>query len=426
MFRQLRRGQLVLDIVLGGALFLLDGVFSAPIAYRTNLFDGSSNEPSVAAFLIALLTGALFATAVVFRRLSPPLALTIAWVAAIIFVATARYLPFFEAIAVLMVLYATAAYGSKRTMRAGLLSAAVGGLIVTVFVFLITFGLREPVPEGGNEPVESGWFLHVPVSTVVPFLLTMLIASLALMGLAWALGLLKRTRMRAAEVAVQKEIAEALASAEAHRAQIARDMHDVVAHSLAVVIAQSDGARYAAAANPEAATEALRTIATTARGALGDVRLLLTQLRHSQAEGPQPTLADLDALYEQVRQAGADLEVDIDPAPQTEPAGAVQLAVFRILQEALTNALRHGDGQIRLHLGWHSDHVELRVRNRIPHTESASAQPSAHQAQTTGYGLIGMRERAQLVAGSIEIERGQDTFEVRGMIPINESAGEQD
>ena len=128
--------------------------------------------------------------------------------------------------------------------------------------------------------------------------------------------------------------------------RIARDMHDVVAHSLAVVIAQADGARYAPRRRriPAVATEALGTISTTARAALADVRLLLTQLRHSQGDGPQPTLADLEALYAQVRAAGVDLRVDVDPAPPGEPPAAVQLAVYRILQEALTNALRHGDG----------------------------------------------------------------------------------
>lgn len=109
------------------------------------------------------------------------------------------------------------------------------------------------------------------------------------------------------------------------------------------MIAQADGARYAAVSDPGVATQALGTISTTARAALADVRLLLGQLRHSQLDGPQPTLADLEQLYAQVRAAGVDLRVDVDPAPPGIPPAAVQLAVYRVLQEALTNALRHGD-----------------------------------------------------------------------------------
>ena len=150
--------------------------------------------------------------------------------------------------------------------------------------------------------------------------------------------------------------------AEQERVRIARDMHDVVAHSLAVVIAQADGARYASASDPAAATAALGTISSTARSALADVRLLLTQLRHSQGDGPQPTLADLEELYAHVRAAGVELRVDVDPAPQRRPPAAVQLAVYRILQEALTNAMRHGDGRVEVRLAWRPDRVGLEVR----------------------------------------------------------------
>ena len=113
------------------------------------------------------------------------------------------------------------------------------------------------------------------------------------------------------------------------------------------------------------AADALTTISATARSALADVRLLLTQLRHSEGTGPQPTLADLEALYAQVRAAGVELRVDVDPAPTAQPTAAVQLAVYRILQEALTNALRHGDGgPVVVRLAWHAaTGSQLEVRN---------------------------------------------------------------
>jgi signal transduction histidine kinase len=213
--------------------------------------------------------------------------------------------------------------------------------------------------------------------------------------------------------------AETEAAAEQERVRIARDMHDVVAHSLAVVIAQADGARYAAAADPGAATAAesmsaaLGTISSTARAALSDVRLLLGQLRHSQSDGPQPSLADLEELYAQVRAAGLGLRVTVDPAPRTDPGAAVQLAVFRIMQEAFTNAIRHGGaGAAEVTLAWLPDAVTVTVRN--PLRDGVSPQPGGH-------GLIGMRERAQLVGGTLDAGAEGAEFVVRARIPISDA-----
>jgi len=154
---------------------------------------------------------------------------------------------------------------------------------------------------------------------------------------------------------------------EQERTRIARDMHDVVAHSLAVVIAQADGARYARASDAGAVDTALLTIAATARSALGDVRVLLAQLRADGPVGPQPGLVDLETLYAQLRASGLRLRVQQAGAPGDLPAGQ-QLAIYRIVQEALTNALRHGDrsADVRVRLAWTPDAVELGIRNDLP------------------------------------------------------------
>ena len=237
-------------------------------------------------------------------------------------------------VAIFAVLYVTAAYGSRLVFWAGFGSAIVGAGVITLYIFA--------------GPTASAQWDWSTITTAV----AVLIAALFALLLAWTLGALVRTGIRARADREAQRRAEDEKVAEQERVRIARDMHDVVAHSLAVVIAQADGARYASASDPAAATAALGTISSTARSALADVRLLLTQLRHSQGDGPQPTLADLEELYAHVRAAGVELRVDVDPAPQAEPPGAVQLAVYRILQEALTNAMRHGDGRVAVRLAW--------------------------------------------------------------------------
>ncbi|MET0780563.1 MAG: ATP-binding protein, partial [Microbacterium sp.] len=180
-----------------------------------------------------------------------------------------------------------------------------------------------------------------------------------------------------------------------------------------------------------AASEALGTISSTARAALADVRLLLTQLRQPrsplpaspsapwgvsggrepvQSEGPQPTLADLEELYAQVRAAGVALRVDVDPAPAVAPPAAVQLAVYRILQEALTNALRHGaGGTVAVTLAWQADRVSLEVRNPM--------RPGDRPAES-GHGLIGMGERAGLAGGWLNAADRGGEFVVAATLPI--------
>jgi signal transduction histidine kinase len=308
--------------------------------------------------------------------------------------------PLFADVAIFAVLYTAAAYGTRRTFWAGFASALVGAIVITVYLFLV------PEFAGGRLTMQS-----------LPLALAVLVAAAFALLLSWTVGALVRTALRARENKAAAEKAETEAAVEQERVRIARDMHDVVAHSLAVVIAQADGARYAAASDPAVATQALGTISTAARGALADVRLLLTQLRHSQGDGPQPTLADLEGLYAQMRAAGVDLRVEVDPAPQDEPPAAVQLAVYRILQEALTNALRHGDGgPVSVRLAWLRPdqargrrEVSLEVRNRL----RAGDDP-----RTTGHGLIGMGERASLVGGILNAAPQDDEFVVWAQLPI--------
>lgn len=391
MFRPVSRSWLVLDIVGAVVGFIITTPLTAVFG-AAQLSAWITLEPASAT--IYVLVGIILWGAAAIARLSPTLAIGIAWVGAVIQMG-AGLLPAAYDFGILVVLFATAAWGTRRLLWIGGVSALAGGAIGGLY-FAFAW---------------SGELLTDTASAMRAALIAALMATVFVLAMvmSWGAGLLWRVVLSGRATQVARAQAETLAAEEQERVRIARDMHDVVAHSLAVVIAQADGARYAAAVKPEMATEALGTIAQTARGALSDVRLLLTQLRHRQGDGPQPTLADLETLFSQVRQAGVEPRITVDPMPPGEPPGAIQIAVYRILQEALTNAIRHGDGPVDVHLAWLPDRVEIRVANR------ASASSTPHQG---GHGVIGMRERAQLVGGTLLAGREGEEFVVRATLPI--------
>jgi signal transduction histidine kinase len=393
VIRQLSARQLVTDIILAAVFFLLTG------------FVGVTGSMWSLHSVATVLVGIFMAGALSVRRLAPGLSLAIAWAGALLQM-SAGLDPMVSNVAILGVLYVTAAYGTRLVFWLGFASTLVGALVMTLYLYIVRAALGIGIGLSWQSITLAG--------------VVWVAASFGLL-LCWTIGALVRTAQRARDNRAAQIRAEQEAASEQERVRIARDMHDVVAHSLAVVIAQADGARYAAAADPSAATTALGTISTTARAALADVRLLLTQLRHSQGDGPQPTLADLEALYAQVRAAGADLRVSVAPTPVLEPPAAVQLAVYRILQEALTNALRHGAAAgpggagigIDVRLAWYPDRVDLMVANPM----RTDAAPGA------GHGVIGMRERAQLVGGSFEAGADAGCFVVRATLPVDARFG---
>ncbi|WP_175988346.1 sensor histidine kinase [Microbacterium tenebrionis] len=390
MIRPLSRTALVLDIVGASLLFALFLPMSL-VFYSPGQLSTTVAEPvAVAAVVIAAV---LQFGAVAVGRLAPGIALSVAWLGAIVqLLAGLGPLPI--NVAILGVLYATAAWGSTRIFWAGLGSAVIGGIIAALQIVFVNgmagvFGI---------------------ITTVV----ALTVVSVLTLGAPWLGGFGWRMVLRWRATRDAQARAEVAAAEEQERVRIARDMHDVVAHSLAVIIAQSDGARYAAASSPQIAAETLGTVAQTARAALSDVRMLLTQLRHRQGVGPQPTIADLEQLFEQVRQAGLEPRVTVDPMPPGEPPGAVQLAVYRILQEALTNAIRHGSGDtVDVRLAWMPDSVRIEVRNRLG---DATAAPIG----AGGHGIVGMRERAQLIGGVLRAERDGEEFVVHARLPIGE------
>ena len=199
----------------------------------------------------------------------------------------------------------------------------------------------------------------------------------------------------------------------AERAAIARELHDVVAHHMSVMVVQAGAARTVVGADPTAATEALRQIESSGRTGLAEMRRLLEVLEADGADGeraPQPSLEHLDDLLQGMRAAGLPVEAVVEGEVRPLPPG-VDLSAYRIVQEALTNALRHaGDASARVVLRYRADALEVEVADdgRGPTRDDGAG----------GHGLIGMRERVQLFGGELEAgARPGGGFAVRARLP---------
>jgi signal transduction histidine kinase len=209
-------------------------------------------------------------------------------------------------------------------------------------------------------------------------------------------ALLASLEERAARLEFERD-QEGRLGAAAERARIAREMHDIVSHNLTVMIGLADGATYALQSAPEAAGSAMQRVSATGRQALAEMRRLLGVLRDDPAAEPfepQPGLDRLDELLARVEAAGIPVSIAIEGDPH-ELSGGVQLAVFRVAQEALTNALKHASrpATARLALRIAGGRVKLTVTN----TGLEAAGPGAG-----GRGLRGMRERAAAYGGTLE------------------------
>jgi signal transduction histidine kinase len=248
-------------------------------------------------------------------------------------------------------------------------------------------------------------------------------------GLAWAVAWFagERTRLRRQQrrehVAELKERAlrvereaerERLLAAATERARIARDLHDSAGHAISVIAVRAGAARLRHRQDPDRSLAALEAIEELARQTAEELDQLVGTLREgSPANGVEaPTgLASLGTLI--ARQQAAGLEVTVATAGAPRPLGAAaDQAAYRILQEALTNAARHGAGSARIELAFGDAAVELSITNPMPvHSSRGAPRPGG------GHGLVGMRERATLLGGSLDAERANGAFRLRARIP---------
>ena len=249
-----------------------------------------------------------------------------------------------------------------------------------------------------------------------------LIGGAALAG--FALRDRRRHASQLAELAYQLELARdenARAAVAGERTRIARELHDVVAHSVSVMVVQAGAAEEVLGADPGKAREPLRSVQDTGRQALIEMRRLLGVLRTDDggaALAPQPGLHQVSALAAHVREAGVAVELRVEGARDEVPAG-VDLAAYRIVQEALTNVLKHaGASHAVVRVGYRPDAIELEVLD-----DGHGPLGSDHDGTGPGQGLIGMRERASLYGGLVEAQpRTGGGFAVRARLPVR-SAG---
>ncbi len=287
-----------------------------------------------------------------------------------------------------------------------------GGRGLTAGVVVVLYALHfaaVAVGQGGDTPVVEPLF------------------GIVLWGGAWVIGdRVRLRRERVAELAERARRAERDAEREGRlavaeeRTRIARDLHDSAGHAINVILVQAGAARLHAERDPERAREALATIEDVARETVAEIERIVGSLRENgageraeDAVDPPLTLTAVTALVERHRAVGLDVELSIEGERRVVP-GAVDQAAYRILQEALTNAAKHGEPPARVEITYGPRALTLTVTNSA---RGGAAEPSP------GHGLVGMRERALLLGGRLEVTRRAGGFLVRAELPYG--AGER-
>ncbi|WBB68986.1 histidine kinase [Micromonospora sp. WMMD812] len=366
---------------------------------------------------LATLVGVGMAVALLFRRSHPAAVAAVVGALALVQV-IAGWGPLAFDVGVLVAIYSVVKYADR--LRDGVLA----GIAAAVGVVLASLQVPGPGPWWG--------------SAIYFGLVT---------GAVWLVGLNVRTRRlyvlsleeRAATLERERE-AEARAAVASERTRIARELHDVVAHSMAVMIVQADGARFTLDRDPETARAAVKVVADTGRQALEEMRRLVGVLREtSQPEPAAPAeaggtdgagvsadpehrrlaLAELPTLLDRFRAAGLRVRHTVTGEPPALPPG-LELTVYRVAQEALTNALKHGGvgAGVELTLEHTADAVVVRV------VDDGRGRPVVSPAPSGGHGLVGMRERVGVYDGTLTAgARLAGGWQVEARLPLPSTAG---
>ncbi|TDC49110.1 hypothetical protein E1212_19245 [Jiangella ureilytica] len=319
------------------------------------------------------------------------------------------------------VAFGTARWGSAATVWLSALSIPVAAMIVSVIIN--SRGLGGLADLAGNRGL-----LDTVRSLSMTWQLAAVVMGMATLGAPWLVGLALRFGDRArtsqaSQEAAEEDAARAVRETEQAReiarlredqARLANDVHDVVGHSLAVILAQAESAQYLDDTDPQALKDTMAKIAMSARTSLRDVRQVLADTKQPPA---QP--AGLDTLIDGVRASGHEVVSTEIGAPRPLPP-ELEVVAFRVLQEMLTNAIKHGrrDSPVHVERHWEGE-LRIEVRNVVDVSPFA---PSSASSGSDGAGLDGMRRRLESVGGRLDVRRrdedGRTTFTATAWVPV--------
>jgi signal transduction histidine kinase len=366
-----------------GALALLLAVLgTGPLLHHTH------------PLLLVISISLVMLAAVVFRRQNPVAAFCAAVVAGAVQVMFGSG-PSGTDLAIPVLLYTLAAYRPRRVSLAGL-AICLAGSFVGVLVWAHGLDLFRKI-----------------FAALVIFCGTALIAWVLGDSMRYRRGYYAALEERAARLEREWD-AQAQIAAATERARIARELHDVIAHNVSVMVVQADGAGYALDSNPAQARQALQAISRTGRQALSEMRRLLGLLRSGDSRtgmAPQPGLGQLRELVEQARTAGMSVSLTLDGPPRPLPEGA-ELAAYRVVQESLTNTRKHAGlaAAASVTLCYTDDELVVQV--------SDNGRGAAAHGDGAGHGLAGMRERVGMYDGTVTAgPLPQGGYQVTARIP---------
>jgi signal transduction histidine kinase len=309
---------------------------------------------------------------------------------------------------------------------------------VTLGATLLSMGLRDAGTAGvamlfalysvGRHVTDDRWswtalggaLVLVAISSLVDAVTVAQIGfGLVLTFVVWYLGRRLRIRGERAVLLEREQAAEARRAVAEERTRIARELHDVVAHRVSLMTVQAGAAKTIAADDPERASQAMHAVETAGRQALDELRHLLGVLRpeaDGDALGPQPGLAEVPRLVDQFRAAGLEVSLTMNGA-QTELPARVDLSAYRIVQEALTNALKHAGPGARTEVRLHTDRRGVDI-------EVLDDGRGGTILAGSGHGIVGMRERALLLGGRLDASpRPGGGFHVVAHLPLRQEPG---
>jgi signal transduction histidine kinase len=357
------------------------------------------------------------AVAVALSRYAPAGALGVAWLVGLAHVVTGIG-PIVSEVLLAVVAFGCARWGSTAVVWLSGLSIPFGAMIAVLWLDPNVFyqaldvagvkGLTRTAYYGGND-----WRLPAGL------LGTAILMAPWLLGLALRFSARSQASRRSQVTAeAERDQAAEIARLRDQQARLAHDVHDVVGHSLAVILAQAESAQYLDDGDTAGLKRTMATIASSARSSLDDVRQVLAAT--SGLPAPPTRQADIESLIEGVRASGHEVQSTLVGAPQPMPP-ELEVVAFRVLQEMLTNAIKHGrrDQPVRVERHWEGD-LRIEVQNALPDGPAAAERDGERAQPQPGQGLTGMRRRLEADGGRLDVRRRTEppTFTTTAWVPV--------